>query len=471
MVAGGDEPRPGLVRPTAVVTLAAGQVEYRWEQRGDAVVVVFHGGHVRAGLALCEEVFAAADCTVLAPSRPGYGRTPLTTGTSVEQYTDVVRALCAQLGITRVAAVVGVSGGGPTAATMAARHGDLVERLILVSAVGWLPYPDRWTRLGAHIVFTGLTERATWAVVRVAARLAPTTFLRLMLPSLSTRPAGEVLTRLSDTDRALLLTLFTQMRSGHGFLNDLRPTPDITAGISQPTLVIATRADRGVPFDQAQSLSRSIRHAELVESHADTHLVWLGSDWPAVAERIRDLLHADPPLWARHAPAPDPTTASAPDARAARSLTRAFHRPLRAATAALALAGAALAAVTAGPAFAHLGTGQGLGFLAVAATGTGLAIAVLRGVRWALATAAAGLGGQLAAVVGTVWELIGGISAQKARTLHRLGLSPTAGLLVNLVYSTVAVTLFCWLAHRWLNQQPCAENRPEPGTSTWSASS
>lgn len=80
-----------------MVSLPAGQVEYRLDRRGDAFVVVFHGGHVRASLALGEEVFAAADYTVLAPSRPGYGRTPLAAGTSVEQYTDVVRALCAHL--------------------------------------------------------------------------------------------------------------------------------------------------------------------------------------------------------------------------------------------------------------------------------------------------------------------------------------------------------------------------------------
>src|SRR5258705_13177711 len=101
---------------TAVACVAAGQVEYLLDRCGEAVVVIFHGGHVRAGLALGEEVFAAAGCTLLAPSRPGYGRTPLSTGSSVEGYTDVVRALCADLGITRVTAVVGVSGGGPTAA-------------------------------------------------------------------------------------------------------------------------------------------------------------------------------------------------------------------------------------------------------------------------------------------------------------------------------------------------------------------
>jgi pimeloyl-ACP methyl ester carboxylesterase len=283
-----------LLRPTAVAHLPAGQVEYRLERRGETVVVVFHGGHVRAGLAVGEEVFATAGCTLLVPSRPGYGRTPLSTGRSVQGYTDVVRTLCAHLGIARVAAAVGVSGGGPTAATMAARHPGLVERLILISAVGWLPYPDRWTRLGAHLGFAAVTERVTWAAVHGLGRVAPDAFLRLMLASLSTRPAGEVMAALRAEDRAMLLALFAQMRSGRGFLNDLRPTPDITAQIEQPTLVIATRTDRGVPFAHAQWFAKAIRHAELVNSHADSHLVWLGPDWPAIAERIRAFLAADP---------------------------------------------------------------------------------------------------------------------------------------------------------------------------------
>jgi pimeloyl-ACP methyl ester carboxylesterase len=289
-----------LVRPTALARLPAGQVEYRLDRRGDAVVAVFHGGHVRAELALGEDVFAAAGCTLLAPSRPGYGRTPLSTGTSVEGYADVVRTLCAHLGIARIAATVGISGGGPTAATMAARFPDLVERLILISAVGWLPYPDGRTRLGAHIMFNAMTERLTWAAVHTLARAAPDACLRLMMTSLSTRPAAEVLAALRADDRALLLALFAQMRSGRGFLNDLRCTPNITGRIDQPTLVIATRTDRGVPFAHAQSLASSIRHAELVESHAHSHLVWLGPDWPAITGRIGAFLDTDPPPSSNH---------------------------------------------------------------------------------------------------------------------------------------------------------------------------
>lgn len=447
----------GVQRPTAVACLPGGQVEYRLERRGGAVVVVFHGGHMRAGLALGEEVFAEAGYTVLVPSRPGYGRTPLSTGTSVAGFTDIVRTLCGQLGISRIAAVVGVSGGGPTAVTMAARHGDLVDRVVLISAVGWLPWPDRRTRLGAHVVFTAATGYLTWAGVRLLARVAPGTCLRLLLRGLSTRPVGEVVPGIAAADRALLLALFAAMRSGRGFLNDLSPTPDVTADVDQPTLVIATRNDRGVPFAHAESLADAIPHAELVESQADSHFVWCAPDWPVIAERIRVFLDTDPP------PSPGQHGAALPPpvSSTGRSLlTCAFHRPLRAATAALASVGSMLAAATAGPAFAHLGSGPGLAFVAVALAGITLAAAVLRGARWALGVAAVSLGGQLGAVVGTAWELIGGVAASKARELRQLGVSPAVGVLINLVYSTVAVALFCWLVQRWLRLR---STRPLPG--------
>src|SRR5688572_13139736 len=39
-------------RPTTMTELTAGPMEYRLERDGAAAVVVFHGGHVRAGIAM-----------------------------------------------------------------------------------------------------------------------------------------------------------------------------------------------------------------------------------------------------------------------------------------------------------------------------------------------------------------------------------------------------------------------------------
>ncbi|WP_081916198.1 alpha/beta fold hydrolase [Saccharothrix sp. NRRL B-16314] len=125
----------GVARSTTTVELDRGVVEYRFDRRDAATVVVLHGGHMNAGLALGEDVFADAGYSVLVPSRPGYGRTPLSTGHTTAEFADVIPSLCDHLGITRVAAVVGISAGGPTAITTAARHPDLVERLVLQSAL------------------------------------------------------------------------------------------------------------------------------------------------------------------------------------------------------------------------------------------------------------------------------------------------------------------------------------------------
>jgi pimeloyl-ACP methyl ester carboxylesterase len=279
-------------RDTIIARLAAGVVEYRLEGAGPQVVVMFHGGHMRAGLALGEEVFTGAGYQVLAPSRPGYGRTPLATGTTAAGFADVTATLCRDLGIEKVAAVVGISAGGRTALAMAARHPNLVERVILQSAVGFLPWPDRRTRLAGWLVFNASVEAATWAAVRLLMRVAPRAGLRLLLRDLSTRPVRQVVAGLSEQAGAELIALFGLMRSGQGFLADMLPVPDCAGKVTQPTLVIASRSDRSVPFAHAESLVAAMPRAELVESQADGHFIWFGRDYPAIVAKIEDFLAA-----------------------------------------------------------------------------------------------------------------------------------------------------------------------------------
>lgn len=288
-----------MERETTLIDLSAGRVEYRLEERGPRVVLMLHGGHMRAGLPLGEDVFADAGCTVLAVSRPGYGRTPLATGASPARFADVLNDLCGRLGIGSLAAVVGQSAGGPPAVTLAARHPGLVERLILQCAVGLLPWPDRRTRAAARIAFHPRTEQVTWALLHVLLLRAPGLGLRLLLADLTRRPVAELLAALSTSQRARLLELFGQMRSGAGFRNDVRimaahdHLDSLTAQaarLHQPTLVIATRDDGSVSYAHAESLAGAIPHARLVTSTAPSHMIWLGADYPDIAATIAGFL-------------------------------------------------------------------------------------------------------------------------------------------------------------------------------------
>jgi len=289
---------------TRVIELSAGPVEYRLDKRGPGAVLMLHGGHMRAGLPLGEEVFADAGYTVLAPSRPGYGRTPLTTGTSPDRFADVLADLCGTLGLDPVAGVVGQSAGGPTAVALAARHPDTVQRLILQSAVGPAHWPDRRTQVGGSVVFNRHTEPVTWSLIHAMARRAPDLALRLLLPDLTSRPVTELLANLSTTQRATLLDLFGHMRSGAGFSNDLRTMAAHdrstrlaaqAAQLRQPTLVIATRSDGSVPYAHAESLTETIPNARLVTSNAPSHMIWIGDDYPAIAATITSFLTEDTP--------------------------------------------------------------------------------------------------------------------------------------------------------------------------------
>ncbi|MFF0772707.1 alpha/beta fold hydrolase [Nonomuraea wenchangensis] len=275
--------------------VGARTVEYRTHGEGPGTVLVFHGGHMRARMALGEDVFTGAGLRVLVPSRPGYGRTPLIATTApAEGFADDLARLCGELGIDQVAAVVGISAGGRTALTMAARHPGLVRRVILQSSVAFLPWPGPRTRLGARILFGPGTEAVTWAFVRAMIRFVPELGLRALTRDLSLLPVGQVLARLSAADRATLTGLYASMRSGRGFAADLLPVADCASRVGQPALVIATRNDRSVPFAHAESLAAALPRAELVESRADSHLIWFGSDYPAVAARIRAFLGTEP---------------------------------------------------------------------------------------------------------------------------------------------------------------------------------
>jgi pimeloyl-ACP methyl ester carboxylesterase len=287
---------------TQVIELSAGPVEYRLDKRGPCAVLMLHGGHMRAGLPLGEEVFADAGYTVLAPSRPGYGRTPLTTGTSPDRFADVLAELCGTLGLGPVASVVGQSAGGPTAVALAARHPDVVQRLILQSAVGLVPWPGRRTRVGGSVVFNQRTEPVAWALIHAMTRRAPGLTLRLLLPDLTSRPVTELLANLSTAQRAWLLKLFGHMRSGAGFSNDLRTMAAHdrsgrlaaqAAHLRQPTLVIATRSDGSVSYAHAESLAETIPNARLVTSNAPSHMIWIGDDYPAIAATITSFLTED----------------------------------------------------------------------------------------------------------------------------------------------------------------------------------
>jgi len=116
---------------------------------------------------------------LIAPSRPGYLRTPLDSGRSPAQQADLYVAMLDALHIDKVT-VLGISSGGPSAVHFAARHpsrtnallldaavllpiapaSNEIERAILESSTGiWLScqIAKRWPKLTAALVVDTLS--------------------------------------------------------------------------------------------------------------------------------------------------------------------------------------------------------------------------------------------------------------------------------------------------------------------------
>jgi pimeloyl-ACP methyl ester carboxylesterase len=75
-----------------------------------------------------------AGFSVLTPSRPGYGRTPLDVGGSGDQAAEALIALLDCLQVP-ACSVIAISRGGPTGISLAAKYPQRVQRLVLVAAV------------------------------------------------------------------------------------------------------------------------------------------------------------------------------------------------------------------------------------------------------------------------------------------------------------------------------------------------
>ena len=271
------------VPATSVTTIDGYPIEYRFERRGGATVLILHGGHMSARCRFGEEIFLNAGYSVLVTSRPGYGRTAVGAGPSVPEFAIRLAGLCRQLGVAELT-VMGISLGARSAMTLAAFYPELVQRVILMCPTSFRAWPSARGRRIAYAVFPPGVERATWGTLHRLLRKAPEKYLAGILGNLTTLDGDEAVRRLGG-DVGKITEFLLCCQSSRGFLVDLRAPTDVGGDVAQSTLILATHNDGAVSFDHAETLAATLRHATLVEVDTPTHLLWLGegSDRTAAA--------------------------------------------------------------------------------------------------------------------------------------------------------------------------------------------
>jgi pimeloyl-ACP methyl ester carboxylesterase len=274
-----------------IIQTTQGTIEYREEGTATGpAMLILNGGHTN-----CDSMVANLDLLlnlgyrVLIPSRPGYGRTPLSTGRTTEEAADAMIALLDVLSIEKTG-VMAISAGGRTALQLAGRYPTRVEKLILQCALSRDDWLDTKTTMAAYAMFNPITEGAFWAMFRAMARAYPAKMLKMMMSNLTTLDVDQILNHMTEAQQALALKLICESRSGSGFLADMKHRSGDLSRITAPTLIIHSRLDGSVDFTHAEYSARHIPHAELFAAPAESHFIWFGPAGTDIEARLAEFL-------------------------------------------------------------------------------------------------------------------------------------------------------------------------------------
>lgn len=287
---------------SSIAETSAGNVEFLQEGEGPAVLV-FHGapgGYDQAmllGGSLAEQGYQ-----IIAPSRPGYLRTPLASGLMPEKQADAMAALLDTLGIDHVA-VMGVSLGAPAAIEFCRRYPDRAWALVLISAVTKKNPPG----LSAPPFPQLLNERLTgdigsWFLVHTA-DADPSKALGWCFDLVQ---SGDAASRMkwiqSVLGNAGQLSWFRELASTvapigpreSGLKNDLlqlKALPDFPFDkLLLPTLLIHGADDSFVPLSEIEAVKTRMPNAELLLIPGTGHIPELGPESAPLPDKIREFL-------------------------------------------------------------------------------------------------------------------------------------------------------------------------------------
>lgn len=294
-----------LAARSEVVNLPAGEMEFALRGTGEPVLI-FHsapGGYDQA-VALAG-FLADAGFQILAPSRPGYLRTPISTGPSPDKLAEASAQLLEHLKIPKVG-VIGFGWGASAAIEFARLFPDRATALILVSPVtaetppSGIPLPRAIAnKLGSDAGSLNFLKTAT----NDPGEVLGAAFDLTCSGSPADRSAWmDFLLQNPDESgrfQEILHSLAPLTARRNGLENDLLQPPASLRGLKIPALVIQGGLDKAVPPSSDRS---RLAPAELFSHPGQGHLVLLGQAAPDAVRRVVDFLNLHPSGGTRKEP-------------------------------------------------------------------------------------------------------------------------------------------------------------------------
>lgn len=275
---------------TDVIRTEKGQIEYSIAGCGKTIIFL-HGGHSNCKESLFHKGIDTKKYQLLIPSRPGYGRTPLSDFVTPEKTAELIISLLDTLRIDK-AIIYGISAGGLPAIACASNFPERVDKLILASAVTkkWLQKEDKDYRL-AQLLFRPKIGVYTWWTIKLFARILP----NIIAKSFHSNLSSAKLQKLVRKDVQTFISEINEYNSGNGFICDIEHDieDDLISNIQCPTLILHSKNDKSVSINHAIHAAKMIKNSRLVTFQNDWgHLFPIGNDTSKVHDEILDFLES-----------------------------------------------------------------------------------------------------------------------------------------------------------------------------------
>jgi pimeloyl-ACP methyl ester carboxylesterase len=249
-----------LERNSTVVQTAKGPIEYAEIGHG-APVLLTHGdpgGYDQVYQVVKLEGAEHGVSRYIIPSRPGYLRTPLSVGKTPKEQAEAFAALLDALKIDKVA-VIGGSGGGPSAIEFAALYPERCVALVLEAAITMRIVAPKAEFVEKAIKNTAGSDFSIWLIKdQFAAGLRD--------------PKDPQITAIAT---AIFNSAIPYSKRKDGWENDTEQwetLPELPlASIRCPTLILQGTADHNVPFAQGEFAHAQIAGSRFVQLPGQDH--------------------------------------------------------------------------------------------------------------------------------------------------------------------------------------------------------
>jgi len=257
-----NEVTKNLLRDSTVVQTVKGPIEFAEIGHGPPVLLTHGdpGGYDQVYQVVKLEGAEHGVSRYIIPSRPGYLRTPLSVGKTPKEQAEAFAALLDALKIDKVA-VIGGSGGGPSAIEFAALYPERCVALVLEAAITKRIVAPKAEFLEKAIKNTVGSDFSIWLIKdQFAAGLQ------------AKDPEDPQITAIAT---AILHSAIPYSKRKDGWENDTEQwetLPELPlASIHCPTLILQGTADQNVPFAQGEFAHAHITGSRFVQLPGQDH--------------------------------------------------------------------------------------------------------------------------------------------------------------------------------------------------------